>query len=111
MNAYLNLETWNYWGGYASYILAAIALGILLFHYLTLLFTKDPKAKYDFINKNEINNLLYSAIVFLLAVGIYVNTLRVEGEAIWVAVLVFVTVMMGLIIGVIISNKHRIFLQ
>jgi len=109
MNAYLYLETWNKWGKLISYGLAAIAVIILLYHFLSLLANRDYKKRYDFINKNEINSLWYASVVLLFAVGIYINTLRAEGEFVWVMVQIFVTVMMGLIVGVIISNILKFY--
>ncbi len=109
MNAYLNLETWNYWGRYIAIGFTAIAVIILLLHWLRLGMTKDPKNRYDVINKHEINNLWYASVFLLLGIGVYVNTLVPEGEVIWLAVRVFVTVMMGLIVGVIISNLLKFY--
>ena len=109
MNAYLYLETWNKWGKLVAYGLIGIAAVILLIHFLSLLSKRDFKKKYDFINRNEINNLWYTAVVLLFAIGIYINTLVPEGELIWVLVRVFVTIMMGLIVGVIISNILKFY--
>ena len=109
MNAYLNLETWNYYGKFISYGLAAIALCILLYHWAKLASARDPKKRYDLINRHEINNLWYASLFLLFAVGVYVNTIVTEGEAIWLAVRVFVTLMMGLIVGVIISNLLKFY--
>jgi len=109
MNAYLNLETWNMWGKYISIGLAAIAVVILLYHWITLASLRDPKKRYEFINKQEINNLWYASVVLLFAIGVFVNTLVSEGEVIWLAVRVFVTIMMGLIVGVIISNLLKFY--
>jgi len=109
MNAYLNLETWNYWGRYIAMVFGAIGIIILIYHWITLSMKKDPKKRYDFINEHEINNLWYASVILLIAIGIYVNTLVPEGEVIWLAVRVFVTVMMGLIVGVIISNLLKFY--
>ena len=104
MNAYLYLETWNKWGRIVAFGLVAIAAIILIIHFLSLLSKRDFKKRYDFINRHEINNLWYASVVLLFAIGIYINTLVQEGELVWVLVRLFVKVMMGLIVGVIISN-------
>jgi hypothetical protein len=109
MNAYLYLETWNKWGRIVSYGLVAIAAIILVFHFLSLLSKRDFKKRYDFINKHEIDNLWYASVVLLFAIGIYINTLVQEGELVWVLVRLFVTVMMALIVGVIISNILKFY--
>ncbi len=109
MNQNLNLQDWNDLGRYIALAFGAIAVIIFLYHWLSLGMKKDPKSRYDFINKYEINNLWYASVVLLIAIGIYVNTLVPEGEVIWLAVRVFVTVMMGLIVGVIISNLLKFY--
>ncbi len=109
MNAYLYLESWNKWGQMISYGLLGVSVIILLYHLIKLASTRDYKKRYDYINKHEINNLWYTAVVFLFAVGIYVNTLVPEGELIWVLVRIFVSLMMGLIIGVIVSNILKFY--
>ena len=109
MNAYLNLETWNTWGQLIAYGLGAIAVLILVYHLLRLLATRDYKSRYDFINKAEINNLWYASVILIFAIGIYINTLVIDGELIWVLVRIFVTIMMGLIVGVIISNILKFY--
>ncbi len=109
MNAYLYLDTWNMWGKLISYGLAMVAVIILLYHFLSLLSNRDYKKRYDFINKNEINNLWHASVVLIFAIGIYINTLKSEGEFVWVLVQLFVTIMMGLIVGVIISNILKFY--
>jgi hypothetical protein len=109
MRTILYLETWNKWGQLAAYALIAIAILILLYHFVSLLFKRDYKKRYDFINKHEINNLWYASVVTIFAIGIYLNTLRAEGELFWILGTVFVTIMMGLIVGVIISNVLKFY--
>jgi hypothetical protein len=109
MNTILNLETWNKWGQMIAYVLIGVAVLILLYHFIMLLFIRDYKKRYDFINRHEISNLWYAAVVLIFAIGIFINTLRSEGELIWVLVSVFVSIMMGLIVGVIISNILKFY--
>ncbi|MGF1636247.1 MAG: hypothetical protein ACFCUU_04180 [Cyclobacteriaceae bacterium] len=109
MSAYFNLETWNFWGRLASYGLFAIAAVILLYYGLKLSSTRDFKKKYDFINKHEINYLWFTSIFLLMAIGIFINTLVEGGELIWIFVRGFVTIMMGLIVGVILSNLLKFY--
>ncbi|HAW53001.1 MAG TPA: hypothetical protein DCX54_11840 [Flavobacteriales bacterium] len=109
MDAYLDLANWNIYGKYIAYALLGVGILIIIYHYLRLLFTSDFKARYDFINKYEINTLWVSALFVIFGVGFFVNTLVEEGEIIWLMVRVFVTVMMGLILGVIISNLLKFY--
>jgi hypothetical protein len=100
---------WNTWGRIIAFVLLGIAALILLYHLSMLLLIRDYKKRYDYINKYEISNLWYASVVLIFAVGIYINTLVVEGELIWVLVRIFVTIMMGLIVGVIISNILKFY--
>lgn len=109
MNTYVELGSWNRWGQYIAFALLAISVGVILYHFITMASNKDPKKKYDFINKHEINNLWYASLFLLFAVGVYVNTLVPAGELLWVGVRFFVTLMMGLMIGVIVSNLLKFY--
>jgi len=109
MDAYLYLEKWNAFGKYLSYALLGIGIFILFYHYFRLILTKEYKKKYDYINRNEIRSLWLSVLFIIFGIGIYVNTLVDEGEIVWLMVRVFVTFMMGLIIGVFISNLLKFY--
>lgn len=109
MNTYVNLEIWDKWGQILAYALAAVSIGIFLYHYIVLLTTRDYKKRYDFINRHEINHLWHASAIMIFAVGIYVNTLVKGRELLWILVFLFVTIMMGLIVGVIISNILKFY--
>ena len=109
MDAYLYLENWNAFGKYLAYALLGIGLFIIFYHYFRLVFNREYKKRYDYINRNEIRSLWISALFIIFGIGIYVNTLVDEGEIIWLLVRVFVTIMMGIIIGVIISNLLKFY--
>ncbi|MCC5927990.1 MAG: hypothetical protein JJU28_01985 [Cyclobacteriaceae bacterium] len=109
MSDYFNLEFWNLWGRMASYVLFAITAFILIYYYIKLSSLGEYKKKYDYINRNEINYLWAASITLLIALGIFINTLVIGGELVWIAVRAFVTIMMGLIIGVIISNLLKFY--
>ena len=109
MDAYLYLEKWNAFGRYLSFVLVGLGLLTVIYHYLILIFTTDYKIRYDYINKNEIRSLWLSTLFIIFGIGVFVNTLYDEGEIIWLLVRVFVTVMLGLIFGVIISNLLKFY--
>ena len=71
--------------------------------------TKEPKDKYDFINKSEINMLWYSAIAIIVATAILANTFIVDITILWVFVRLFLTVMMSIITGVILQNILKFY--
>ena len=103
------ISTWNMYGQYAAFALYGLAVLILLGYSVRLVSTKEPKDKYDFINKNEINILWYSSIVIICATGILLNTFIVEITILWLFVRVFLTVMMGIFTGVIIQNILKFY--
>ena len=109
MDAYLYLEKWNDIGKLIAYVAIAIGLLVIVYHYLRLLFTTEFKKRYDYINKNEVKTLWISFLFIIVGLCIFVNTLVAEGEIVWLMVRVFVTVMMALIVGVIISNLLKFY--
>lgn len=88
---------------YGTFVLAGAGVAILLYLFFRLLFTRDPKAKYDFINQHEKKLLWYSSVAFIAAGGCYVTSILAT-EPLYVFVGVFVSVMFGLILGVVIYN-------
>lgn len=103
------LSIWNQWGQLASYAVFGLAALVLLVYYIRLATQASPKAKYDFINRSEINNLWYASILLIVGAALYANTLINETGTVWFFVRIFVSVMLGLIIGVIISNMLRFY--
>lgn len=104
-----SLETWNTYATYAAFGLAGLAVLILIVHLLRLAATKDFKAKYDYINANEINLLWYASIAIIVGVAFYVNSFNTELSVLMIFVRAFVTAMMGLIVGVIVQNLLKFY--
>ena len=103
------LEVWNHYLGIGAMVFLALGVLILLFHMFKLATTKDFKQKYDYINLNEINFLWYSVLCFLVAAGLYANTLVTESDLVWFIVRIFTTVSLGLILGSLFSNSLRVY--
>ena len=89
--------------------LAVISVLIILGYWIKLSATKDFKAKYDYINANEINLLWYASIVMLAAISVIVNTISNELTMIMIGVRAFVTIMMAMIVGVIVQNLLKFY--
>jgi hypothetical protein len=87
----------------------AASVGNLLFMFLRLATTKDLKAKYDFINENEIKYLWRSSLLLIISAAFIVNTLFLNIEILWVGVRLFTTVMLGLIVGVTLFNILKFY--
>jgi hypothetical protein len=92
-----------------AFLVIILGLIVILFHLIRLLFTSDFKRRYDYINRYEIKTLWISFLFIITGLGILANTIVEEGEIIWLLVRVFVTVMMGLIVAVIISNLLKFY--
>ncbi|EMR03410.1 hypothetical protein [Cesiribacter andamanensis] len=103
------LQTWYEIGATVSMGVAGLGVAILLAYAIRLAAQREKKEKYDFINRLEIDTLWYVALAFIAAGALYANTFYVEAEPLWVFVRLFVTVMMGIIIGVIAQNILRFY--
>ncbi len=101
--------SWNKNATIISFVLFGVAVLMLIVYVLRLSGIKDYKAKYDFINKSEINNLWYVAIVIITGAAFYANTFVEEISTLVVFVRLFVTIMMGIITGVIIQNLLKFY--
>lgn len=103
------LDTWNLYGNYVSYTIAAVGVLILIGHLFKLMITKDQKDKYDYINMYEINLLWYSALLIIIALAVYANTLVSESGMMWFFVRLFVSTMFAIIAGVIVQNILKFY--
>jgi hypothetical protein len=94
-------------------IFSLITLGGALINLLLLagllIFTRNPKSKYDFINKYEISFLWRSSLLVIISGAFMVNTLFENVEPVWIGVRIFVTIMMGLIFGTSIYNILKFY--
>ena len=109
MSSYLHLERWNSIGQPLASIIVGIGLIIILYHFIRLGLTSDFKKRYDYINKSEIKTLWSATLLILIGLAVLVNTIYSEREIIWFLVMIFVTLMMGLIFAVIISNLLKFY--
>ena len=103
------LDNWNLYGNLVSYAIAIVGVLILIGHLFKLMITKDHKAKYDYINMYEINFLWYSALLIIIALAVYANTLVSESGMMWFFVRLFVSTMFAIIAGVIVQNILKFY--
>lgn len=103
------INSWNSYGQLASYGLAGLAVLMLLGYVIRLSSTSDPKAKYDFINKSEINMLWVSSLIVIVAAAIYANTFISQFSLLWIFVRAFITIMMAIITGVVVQNLLKFY--
>ncbi|MCS6973215.1 MAG: hypothetical protein N2044_06125 [Cyclobacteriaceae bacterium] len=102
-------EPWNRLAQNLAYGLWALSVLIVLGYVVKLATTSDPKVKYDYINRNEINLLWIASIVLILGSCFYANSNITELSALWILVRVFITVSMGLIAALIIQNLLKFY--
>ncbi len=93
---------------YGTFVLAGVGVALLLYLLFRLATMRNPKAKYDFINRHEKNLLWYSTLCFIVAGGCYVTSILAT-EALYIFVGIFVSAMFGLIIGVIFYNYLQFY--
>lgn len=103
------INSWNMYGQMAALGLFGLSVLMLLGYVVKLSATSDPKAKYDFINRSEINMLWYISIVIIVAASTYTNTFITQLTTLWLFVRAFITIMMAIITGVVIQNLLKFY--
>lgn len=97
------------YGPYVGMGIIGIAVLIVLIYYVRLAAMKEFKLRYDYINKQEIDTLWTATVIALIGAVVWINALFGETELLWFSVKLFVSAMLGLIIGVIIQNILRFY--
>ena len=103
------LVIWNKYMIMAVQAFLVVGVLIFLYHMVKLLTTRDYKSKYDYINLNEINYLWYSILAIIIGGVVYANTLFIESTPLWFFVRIFVSVSMGMIVGVLFLNSLKFY--
>lgn len=103
------INAWNMYGQYAAFALYGLSVLMLLGYVVKLSSIKEPKDKYDFINKSEINILWYAAIATITATALIANAFIIDITMLWVFVRAFLTIMIAIIIGVILQNILKFY--
>ncbi|MDN5201518.1 hypothetical protein QQ008_09105 [Fulvivirgaceae bacterium BMA10] len=103
------LAVWNKNLLIASKAFLAAGVVVLLYYLIRLVSIRDHKAKYDFINRNEVKFLWYSILGLIISGALFANTLFAESEPIWFFVRIFITICMSIIVGVIFSNSLKFY--
>ena len=106
------LETWNGWIHNITFVFIGIAALITSFYLVRLLFKRDPKAKHDFINSNEINMFWYAMLSLTVAGGLYLNTVAntyVQEEVMHFIVRLFITASFATIFGLIFNSLIKVY--
>ncbi len=103
-------EPWNRMAQNIAFGCWALAGLIVLGHFLKLASaSSDPKAKYDYINRNEIRLLWIASIILIIGCCFYANSYITELNTLLIFVRVFTTVSMGLIAALIVQNLLKFY--
>jgi hypothetical protein len=98
MNAGLLLffQSWKIWMKFGA--VASLSLGFLvvLFYFIRLISIKDLKAKYDYVNLNEINYLMIGGYLVVIAGWFFLNSLF--GDKVQVEAGIFIARLLGTLI-------------
>lgn len=103
------MDSWNTIGLYLAIGLAALGVAVTFFHLIRLSTLRDKKARYDYINLHEINTYWYAAVLIIAGAVVWINTLQMEPDPLWVFARVFVSIMCALIVGVIVQNLLKFY--
>ena len=101
--------SWNDLAQKIAFAIWAIAVLIVIGHFIKLAITNDAKTKYDYINRSEIKILWIATIVLIIGSCFYANSNVTELDALWFFVRVFVTFCMGMIAALIIQNLLKFY--
>ncbi len=104
-----NFDLWNFWGAIVAYAIAGVGVVFLFYHLLMLIIISEPKKKYDYISKNEVNMLLVASYLFLAAIGAYANTLVEVSAYFWYIIRIFITIMVGVVFGSVVFNVFKVY--
>lgn len=96
------IELWYHIMIYGTISCVAIGLLVVVFHHIKVAGIKDFKAKYEFINKNEIRAYRIAYILVGIAVTLFFNTVRNDTVGLsiaWFFVRFFIAICFGTLIG------------
>jgi len=103
------LEFWNNQGQILAFAVLAVGLAIVLGYIIRLNSIKGFKGRYDFINKLEIRVMWNAALVLIIGLALLANTFLAESNPTWFIARIVVSALLGLLIGVIVSNVLKFY--
>lgn len=104
---------WDRYMILGTYVCLSVALLILLYHEARILMIRDYKAKYDYVNLNEIRFFWYAVIALITAAAFYANSVGTKmvfsDVTIWFYVRIFMTASFAVIAYIIFHSLVRIY--
>ena len=107
------IVAWDRYMILGASVCAAIAVLILLYHEVRILLIRDYKAKYDYVNLNEIRFFWYTVIALITGAALYANSIGTKmifsDVTIWFYVRIFMTASFAVIAYIIFYSLVRIY--
>lgn len=107
------IVAWDRYMILGASLCAAIAVLILLYHEVRILMIRDYKAKYDYVNLNEIRFVWYTVIALITGAALYANSIGTKmifsDVTIWFYVRIFMTASFAVIAYIIFYSLVRIY--
>ncbi|MBM3177924.1 MAG: hypothetical protein FJZ78_07945 [Bacteroidetes bacterium] len=109
MTVRVPIAQWNDFAANFSLFCWSAALLVLIVYLIKLFTIPNPKDKYDFINRHEINWLWIGSILVILGGCFYGNSAIIEVTNLWIVVRFFVTCSLGMIVALVIQNLLKFY--
>lgn len=107
------IGSWDQYMTTGAYVCIGIAVLVFLYHEYRIFLIKDYKAKYDYVNLNEIRFFWYSVIALILAAAFYANSIGTKmifsDVTIWFYVRIFMTASFAVVAYFIFYSLVRIY--
>ncbi|HEY9489613.1 MAG TPA: hypothetical protein VIQ51_14820, partial [Chryseosolibacter sp.] len=107
------IVAWDRYMILGAYIFIGLAVLILLYHEVRILLIKDYKAKYDYVNLNEIRFIWYTVIALITGAAFYANSIGTKmifsDVTIWFYVRIFMTASFAVIAYFIFYSLVRVY--
>lgn len=92
----LFFDSWKIWMQFGAAASLALSFLVVLFYLIRLITIRDLKAKYDFVNLNEINFLMIGGYLLVIAGWFFLNSLF--GDKVQVEAGIFIARLLGTLI-------------
>lgn len=97
------------WGLLASYGLIGAGILVFLYHMIRVIFAGEPKDKYDYIIRHEIDFLWYSSLLIIVGSAVLYNSFTVETESVGFIIKALASVMIATLVGVVVINLLKFY--
>ena len=108
------LSHWDHYMILGTYAFGALGVLILIYHEIRVMMIRDYKEKYDYVNLHEIKYFWYAVFSFIIAGGLYANTVGTgsiteSGSMLWFWVRLFIVISAVMVFYFIFSSIVKIY--